>query len=213
MLRWLGQRLSWSSFSGCCRGAENGAYVIRLQAITIVWMCIECSIALFSASRARSPALLAFGFDSLVELLSAVVVVLQFRQAFRISSQQAARWAGILLIVLGAVVAAESIAAAIALDLRPKTTGLGLGITITALVVMPGLAWAKRKGARRIGNRALAADAVQSATCAYLAAIALCGFVSNAMFHVAWLDPVAALAAVPILGLEGKRALSGNRYC
>jgi divalent metal cation (Fe/Co/Zn/Cd) transporter len=75
---------------------------------------------------------------------------------------------------------------------------------------MPLLAWQKRKLARRTGNNALAADAVQSTTCAYLALIALAGLVLNAAFHVAWADSVAALAAIPILIVEGRRAMRGQ---
>jgi hypothetical protein len=56
----------------------------------------------------------------------------------------------------------------------------------------------------------LAADAVQSATCAYLALIALAGLAINAAFHVAWFDSVAALVAVPILVKEGRSAWKGH---
>jgi divalent metal cation (Fe/Co/Zn/Cd) transporter len=74
---------------------------------------------------------------------------------------------------------------------------------------MPMLAWAKRRVAQRTNNRALAADAVQSATCAYLAAITLVGLVINAIWHIHWVDSAAALLALPILIVEGRRALRG----
>lgn len=35
-----------------------------LQTITLVWMVVECLVALFAAWRARSVSLLAFGSDS-----------------------------------------------------------------------------------------------------------------------------------------------------
>jgi divalent metal cation (Fe/Co/Zn/Cd) transporter len=75
---------------------------------------------------------------------------------------------------------------------------------------MPMLAWAKRKAAQRTNNRALAADAVQSATCAYLAAITLIGLAINAIWHIHWVDSAAALLALPILIVEGRRALRGE---
>src|SRR5260370_31106124 len=46
----------------------------RVQAITIVWMSAEGVLSLAAAWMARSPALLAFGGDSAIELISAVVV-------------------------------------------------------------------------------------------------------------------------------------------
>ena len=75
---------------------------------------------------------------------------------------------------------------------------------------MPVLAWFKRREARYSGNTALAADAAQSATCAYLALIALVGLAVNAFFHIAWFDAVAALVAVPILLKEGRSAWYGQ---
>ena len=75
---------------------------------------------------------------------------------------------------------------------------------------MPVLAWLKRKTARTTNNRALAADAVQSATCAYLAGITLVGLSLNAAFRIHWVDWGAALAATPILIIEGRKAMRGE---
>jgi divalent metal cation (Fe/Co/Zn/Cd) transporter len=76
--------------------------------------------------------------------------------------------------------------------------------------VMPVLARAKRVAGEKMENRALMADAVQSATCAYLAAVTLSGLLINALFHVRWVDPIAALVAIPIICIEGARALRGD---
>jgi hypothetical protein len=51
---------------------------------------------------------------------------------------------------------------------------------------------------------------VQSATCAYLAVIALAGLAINALFHIAWFDSLAALAAIPLLLKEGRAAWIGK---
>jgi divalent metal cation (Fe/Co/Zn/Cd) transporter len=75
---------------------------------------------------------------------------------------------------------------------------------------MPLLAKLKRGEARRICNAAFAADAVQSATCAYLAAITLAGLTMNALFHIAWFDSLAALIAIPLLLREGRAAWQGH---
>jgi divalent metal cation (Fe/Co/Zn/Cd) transporter len=52
--------------------------VRRVQAMTLAWMSVEAGLSLFAAWRARSPALLAFGGDSAIELASAVVVLWRF---------------------------------------------------------------------------------------------------------------------------------------
>ncbi len=185
------------------------AVVLWLQVITLAWMLAEFGISAYAAVSAHSPAMLAFGSDSLVELLSAIVVLLQWIPRIRISDRRAHRTAGVLLWVLACMVAGIA-ADAIALRVQPETSLSGIGITIAALIAMPVLAYLKRREARRSNNAALAADAVQSATCAYIALITLAGLAVRAGFHIAWFDPVAALAATPILVQEGKRAWQGH---
>lgn len=173
----------------------------------MAWMLVECAAALFAATRAHSVALLVFGSDSLIELLSAVVVLLQFVPRFPLKKTQAERAAAVLLFLLAAVVVCI---AALAWQRPVETSWLGIAITALALLVMPVLARLKRRQADALDNRALAADATQSATCAYLAAVTLAGLAINAIWHVAWIDTVAALAAVPILIVEGRRTWRGE---
>ncbi len=153
--------------------------------------------------------LLAFGADSFIELLSSAVVLLQFSPAMRLSRERAARAAGWLLYALAATVV---VIAALALFGRREAAASwpGMIITALALVVMPLLAWAKRRAARQTNDRALAADAVQSATCAYLAAVTLAGLGANALLHLPWLDSAAALLCVPAIVIEARRAMRGE---
>jgi divalent metal cation (Fe/Co/Zn/Cd) transporter len=188
---------------------DTNRTIKRLQVITICWMLVECSVALTAALRAHSPALLAFGSDSSVELLSAIVVLLQFTSMLKVSTERAARLAGVLLFVLAGIVALISVSA-IVLRVEPDTSKLGIGVTMVALTITPVLSRAKRRNANLTGNRALAADAVQSATCAYLAGLTLLGLVVNATLHIHWVDPLAALVAIPIIVVEALRALRGE---
>jgi divalent metal cation (Fe/Co/Zn/Cd) transporter len=181
--------------------------VAWLQGITLAWMTAECGVSLAAAARAHSVALLAFGADSLVELLSATVVLLQFAPRFGLGKKQAERAAAVLLFALAAVVAGLAVERS---QMPVETSWLGMAITALALVAMPVLAALKRRQARALNNRALAADAAQSATCAYLAAVTLAGLAANAAWHVSWVDPAAALMAVPILLVEGRRTWRGE---
>lgn len=183
--------------------------VFWLQGVTLVWMLVEFGISAYAAATAHSPAMLAFGSDSLVELLSATVVLLQWIPRVSIPERRASRAAGLLLFVLAFVVAGIGVAS-LALRWQPETSCAGIAITIAALIAMPVLASLKRREARRSGNAALAADAVQSATCAYLALITLAGLAANAAFHIAWFDSLAALVAVPFLIKEGRSAWRGH---
>ena len=196
-----------------CGGSDHTAQptlsrtLAVLQYVTIAWMLVECTLSLIAAAQAHSVALLAFGSDSLIELLSASVVLLQFLPGFPLKRTHAERAAAVLLHLLaGAVV----VIALLSYRSAMLTSRLGIGITAAALVAMPVLAWLKRRHARAVNDRALAADAVQSATCAYLAAVTLAGLAMFALWHIAWVDSVAALAAVPVLIIEGRRAWRGE---
>lgn len=183
--------------------------VVWLQGITLAWMLVECLVSIYGAASAHSSALLAFGADSFVELLSANVVLLAIVPSFPLTKDRAAQLAGILLFILAGIVALMTVLSLL-YRVRPETSCSGIAITFAALVVMPILAWAKRRTARHTNNRALAADAMQSATCAYLAAITLAGLAINAVWHIRWVDSAAALLALPILIVEGRRALRGE---
>jgi divalent metal cation (Fe/Co/Zn/Cd) transporter len=195
--------------ASACAPVPRSHAVLWLQTVTLAWMLIECGVSLYAAASAHSPSLLAFGSDSFVELLSAAVVLLRYGSPKSISEQKAARIAGALLFVLAFVVASTALLALVR-HWRPETSYLGMMVTIAALIVMPVLATLKRREARRSNNVALAADAVQSATCAYLALITLAGLAANAAFHIPWVDSVAALLAIPILIKEGRSAWKGH---
>ncbi len=183
--------------------------IMALQWLTLGWMTVECSVALTAAWRARSVSLLAFGSDSFIELISAAVVLLQFVPRLSISPVRAAKLCGLLLYGLTGVVLLIALGGLFQ-HADAETSLLGMWITGGALLLMPVLARLKRTEADRTGNKALRADAVQSATCAYLAALTLGGLVLRSLFGLHWLDEGAALIAVPILIVEAKRARQGH---
>jgi divalent metal cation (Fe/Co/Zn/Cd) transporter len=174
-------------------------------------MTVETAVSLAAAWMARSPALLAFGGDSAIELLSAIVVLWRFRaHAVREESETlAARIAAVLLFMLAAYVAVVSVMTLLGHS-EAKTTYLGIAILIAAAAIMPWLAKEKRKLSAVTGSAALRADAAESALCAYLSLVALVGLGVNAIWHVTWADPVAALAIVAVIVREGWEAMRGK---
>jgi divalent metal cation (Fe/Co/Zn/Cd) transporter len=172
-------------------------------------MTVEAVVSLFTSWKARSPALLAFGGDSAIELFSAVVVLWRFRAAHQDVEKGTARVAGALLFALALYVAVNS-----ALSLRgysePRPSLAGIAILVASLAVMPWFAKEKRRLSAATGSATLRADAAQSALCAYLSFIALVGLAVNAIWHVAWADPVAALFIIPLVLREGRQAIRGR---
>ena len=185
------------------------AVALRLGLITLAWKLVECAVSGYAAWTAHSPALLAFGSDSVVELISALVVLSQWRRGRQLPELHAARLAAVLLTSIAVIVAAAA-TASISLHIHPDNSLAGIAITLASLLVMPLLAHRKRLEARRLGNAALAADAVQSATCAYLALLTLLGLAAHALLGIAWFDDLAAFLAVPVLLREARIAWRGH---
>src|ERR1017187_3916582 len=128
----------------------------RIQTVTIVWMTLEAAVSLGAAWKARSPALLAFGGDSAIELFSAMIVLWRFRaHATEDQSENlAARVAAVLLFMLAAYVATASVATLLG-NSEAKTTYMGIAILIAAAAIMPWLAMEKRKLSAVTGSAAL----------------------------------------------------------
>ena len=183
----------------------------RVQTVTIAWMMVEATVSLVAAWRAHSPALLAFGGDSAIELCSAIIVLWRFRASaeHEHAEKRAAGVAGALLFALAAFVAVTSVMSLLGYS-EPKPTFLGIAILLAAAVTMPWLAKEKRRLSGATGSAAMRADAAQSALCAYLSLIALAGLAINAIWHVKWADPIAALVVLPLMVREGREAMRGK---
>ena|SRR5438552_900943 len=183
----------------------------QIQTITIIWMVVEACVSLSAAWIAWSPALLAFGGDSAIELLSAGVVLWRFRKQSRPehAERQAARIASALLFAVAACVAAVSTASLLGYR-EPRPTYLGLTVLAGAAVMMPWLARQKRQLSAITNSAALRADAAESALCAYLSWIALVGIALNAIWHIGWADSAAALIIVPLIVREGFHSMRGR---
>jgi divalent metal cation (Fe/Co/Zn/Cd) transporter len=183
----------------------------RIQMLTIAWMSVEAVVSLAASWMAHSPALLAFGGDSAIELISAVVVYWRFRskRSDERTEKLAARITGSLLFALAAYVA---LVAALALlghrEVRPSY--LGIVVLIVAAIAMPVLARQKRQLSVLTASAALRADAAESALCGYLSIIALAGLVANTFWGVTWADPIAALCLIPLVVREGWQSLKGR---
>jgi divalent metal cation (Fe/Co/Zn/Cd) transporter len=171
-------------------------------------MTVEAVISLGVAWPSRSPALLAFGGDSFIELVSAVVVFRRFH--FPLAEPRAARIVGGLLFALAGFVVLTCLLNLLGYR-EAKHSPFGIGILLAAAFVMPWLASRKRKLADVTSSAALKADAAESALCGYIAWIALAGLVVNGIWNISWADPVAALALTPLILREGWEAIQKSR--
>jgi len=183
----------------------------RLEYFTVGWNLIEAAVALGAGLFAGSIALIGFGIDSLIETSSGAVLLwrLQEGEEGEKRERMALKLVGISLMALAVYVAIDATKGLI-LKEPPEESLVGIILAAVSLIVMPLLAWAKRKVAAKLNSQALVADSHQTDICAYLSAILLVGLGVNALFGWWWADPVSALAMVPIIVKEGLEALRGE---
>lgn len=185
-------------------------------------MVIEAAVSVGAGVAAGSLLLVAFGVDSVIELISAFLLFWRLRQqalgrlpneeAVEALERKAARIAGYLLYALSLYVIAQAVYG-LTHKHQTETSWPGIGIALVAAFGMPLLAKAKIRVADQIGSRALRADAMETFTCGYLSWALLVGLAVNAAFHWWWLDSAAALGVVPLLVKEGREAVTGECGC
>lgn len=202
-----------------------------IVAATIAYNVLEAIIALAAGAVASSSALIGFGLDSIVEVLSAAAVAWQFaapdpeqreRTALRVIA-----WSFFSLAAYVTVDAVVSLA-----GLRdPDHSPVGIALAAVSLALMPLLSWGERRAGRELGSASAIADSKQTLICSYLSAAVLAGLLLNGLLGWAWADSVAALViagfavkegleawrgdacAMPVAALTGERTVSHDDCC
>lgn len=188
-------------------------------ALTIGWNSLEAVVAIASGLRAGSIALVGFGLDSVVEVSSALVIAwrLSRQGADHVANERAERRAVRLIALsffaIAAYVTYDAARKLLGLGDEPGPSPVGLAITALSLVVMPTLAWAKRRVAAGLGSVALKADAAETQLCTYLSAVVLLGLAANALAGWWWMDPVAGLVVAALAVREGREAWTSGELC
>ena len=190
-----------------------------LTSATIAWNSVEALIAIAGGLLAGSIALVGFGLDSVVEVASAVVIAWRLirQTADHVANERAERRAVRLIALsffgIAAFVVVDAASTLLGLRDEPQRSPLGLAITALSLLVMPSLAWAKRRVARRLDSVALRADAAETQLCTYLSAVVLLGLSANALLGWWWMDPVAGLVVAGLAVREGREAWTSGDPC
>ncbi len=181
----------------------------RLEYFTVAWNVLEAVVALVSGVMAGSVALVGFGLDSVIETLSAGILLWRLRSNDEQRERTARKLVGVCFLLLAAYVGVESLRG-LWERAQPERSLPGILLSIASVVTMPLLARGKRRVASRISSRALHADSRQADFCTYLSAILLAGLLLNALLGWWWADPVAALVMVPIIAREGVQGVRGE---
>ena len=199
-------------------------------AATITYNVIEAIVALVAGTVASSTALIAFGLDSIVEVLSAAAVAWQFSAKDPESREKVTlRVIALSFFALAAYVIVDTVLSLFGgVDAEHSTVGIVLAAV--SLVIMPGLSWFERRTGRELGSATAIADSKQTLLCAYLSAALLVGLLLNSLLGWAWADSLAALViagwaikegieawrgdacAVPVAALTGEREVEHDHH-
>lgn len=199
-------------------------------AVTIGYNAIEAAIATSAGAAASSAALVAFGLDSIVEVLSAAAVAWQFSARDPETREKVA----LRLIALSFFALATYVIVDTGLGLIVGRTAehspVGIVLAAVSLAIMPVLSWIERRTGRELGSVTAIADSKQTLLCAYLSAALLLGLLLNTLLGWSWADSVAALViagwaikegieawrgdacAVPVAALTGERTIDHDHH-
>jgi divalent metal cation (Fe/Co/Zn/Cd) transporter len=197
---------------------ERDRLVRRAKALSwlsLAWMTVEGAVAITAALIAGSVALLGFGLDSVIEVLASVIVIWRFTGDRRLSDhaeQRAQRLVAISFLLLAPYVAQDAVRTLLAGD-HPSISWVGIGVSISSLILMPLLGRAKQSIGFQLGSGATAGEGAQNLLCAYLAAGVLTGLILNAALGWWWADPVIALGIAGLAVKEGRETWRGEGCC
>lgn len=177
---------------------------------TISYNVVEAVVALAAGRVASSSALISFGLDSVVEVLSAAAVAWQFSGSDPEAREKTAmRVIAFSFFGLAAFVTVESVRTLLSADV-PDHSSVGIALAVASLVVMPALSWFERRTGRELGSVSAVADSRQTLICSYLSAVLLVGLVLNSALGWWWADPLAALVIAGFAVREGLEAWRGD---
>lgn len=180
---------------------------------TISYNVVEAVVALGAGRAASSAALIGFGLDSIVEVLSAAAVAWQFAAPHPEAREKLAmRAIAVSLFGLALFVTVDSARTLIG-GAEPNHSTVGIVLAAVSLAIMPGLSWFERRAGRELGSASAIADSKQTLICSYLSGVLLVGLVLNSTLGWWWADPLAAVVIAGFAVREGFEAWKGDACC
>jgi cation diffusion facilitator family transporter len=198
------------------RGLHRRA--LWLEYFTVGWNVIEGVVAIGAGIIAGSVALIGFGVDSSIEVISALGLLWRLRKAgpdATVQEESRAERRALYVVaatffLLAAYIAFEAVSSLLGREAPDRST-VGLVLSVLSLVIMPALAWWKQRTGHQMASRALVADAAETWVCSYLSLALLAGVGLHELFGWWWADPVGALAMLPVILWQGWETLGEAR--
>lgn len=181
-----------------------------IVAATIGYNVVEAIVALSAGTVASSAALIGFGLDSVVEVLSAAAVAWQFAAPDPHRRERVAlRAIAFSFFGLAAFVTVDAIRSLLGFSEAEHST-VGIVLAAISVAIMPAFSLVERRTGRELGSASAIADSKQTLICSYLSAAVLVGLVLNGTLGWAWADSIAALVIAGFAIREGLEAWRGD---
>ncbi len=183
-----------------------------LSIITIVYNVIEGVISIYFGIGDETLALLGFGVDSFVEVISGLGIAHMVWRMNRSSVTERDGFERLALRITGTafylLVAGLAVGAVISIieGGRPETTIVGIIVSAISILTMYFLMSAKLKVGRRLNSDAIIADANCTKTCFYLSIILLASSGLYEIFQIGYIDIAGSLGIGYFAFTEGREA-------
>jgi len=208
-------------FSNRMKNLIRTAFVLSL--ITIFYNIIEGLISIYFGVGDETLALLGFGVDSFVEVISGIGIAhmilrmkyskVETRDTFEKTALKVTGTAFYLLtvgLIIGSVLNVIN-------DVKPESTLPGIIIAGISILTMYWLMTSKLKVGKALNSDAIIADANCTKTCFYLSFILLAASGLYELFNIAYFDILGSLGIAYFAFKEGREAFekvkSGNLMC
>jgi len=183
---------------------------------SLAWMTVEGVVGVLAGVQAHSLGVVTWAASSFVEALASLIVVWRFtgrRTLSATSEARAQKWVAASFFLLAPYFVVAAIRKLIDGG-HTDTTVLAVALTISAVVLMPLLGWAKLRLGRELDSGATAGEGIQNIMCAVGAGSALVALaLAGAGIGLGFLDPVAALVIAVIALKEGRDGWRGEGQC
>ena len=178
---------------------------ISIEYFSSLWMVVEVAGSIGAGILSGSFALLAFGGDSVVELLSAFVVFGHLRGDVTGSGGLGRRTALTTTTLLFALIPTIGLGAlySYSTGLRPEGSVVGVAVAVGAVFIMPYLWLEKRRIGKETRCLPLSIDAVESATCFFMSTALLVGLLAEYFLGLWWADYLATGVILVFIAREG----------
>lgn len=192
------------------RRAQLNKRARRLAQGLVFYNVAECLVSVAAGALAGSIALVGFGLDSAVEVLSGLVIIWQFRHANpEAFERKALRLIGLAFFALAAYVSVEAVIALI--TKHPSAASpVGIAVAVLSVILMPTVSLIQRRTGQELGSGSVVADSKQVLLCAAMSLALLLGLLTNAIWGWWWLDPAVALFIAVLAVREGIEAFRGE---